>query len=304
MRAVFLACITALGLVSQPAFAGSQKRIAQVELLSFSAAAITPSVVDRGLSADDTGAGEGGRSSIPADFRTHDLSRKFVEFRMAGELNASSPSSLTPPSPGETSPPIAIPDWMRFGQPPSVSPIPMAGTCGSTLYRPSGFLSRAAEYRRAGMFQVMSDIACQYGIPVGLFDAMIIRESRYQTNIFSPKNAFGLTQLLPGTAADLGVNRFDPVENLRGGARYLRDQIDRFGQVHLALAAYNAGPSRVRGGQIPAIAETRNYVADILMNWRRLTDHRQVRMTDFTTPSPTRPSASRAGYRVAVVSLF
>jgi hypothetical protein len=64
---------------------------------------------------------------------------------------------------------------------------------------------------------MMSSIACEYGIPVGLFDAMIIRESGYKAGIYSPKNAFGLTQLMPGTAADLGVNRYDVEQNLRGG---------------------------------------------------------------------------------------
>src|SRR3546814_8671387 len=76
---------------------------------------------------------------------------------------------------------------------------------------------------------------------------MIIRESRYRTDALSPKNAFGLTQLMPGTAASLGVNRYSLEDNLRGGARYLRQQLDRFGHYHLALAAYNAGPGRVRG---------------------------------------------------------
>ena len=99
---------------------------------------------------------------------------------------------------------------------------------------------------------------------------MIIRESGYKAGIYSPKNAFGLTQLMPGTAADLGVNRYDVEQNLRGGARYLRQQLDRFGQVHLALAAYNAGPSRVRDGMLPRIAETQAYVDNVLLNWRRL----------------------------------
>src|SRR3546814_20092419 len=74
----------------------------------------------------------------------------------------------------------------------------------------------------------MCGIACEYGIPVGLFDAMIIRESRYRTDALSPKNAFGLTQLMPGTAASLGVNRHSVEDNLRGGARYLRQQTNRF----------------------------------------------------------------------------
>ena len=139
-----------------------------------------------------------------------------------------------------------------------------------TDYRPSGLLRPDDEFRRRGYFAMMSNIACQYGIPVGLFDAMIIRESRYNASIFSPKNAFGLTQLMPGTAAGLGVNRYDVEQNLRGGARYLRQQLDKFGQYHLALAAYNAGPGRVKNGRVPRIVETQAYVSNILMNWSRL----------------------------------
>ncbi len=75
---------------------------------------------------------------------------------------------------------------------------------------------------------------------------------------------------MPATAPGLGVNRYDPVDNMRGGARYLRSQLDRFGQVHLALATYNAGPGRVRNGSVRAIAETQAYVRNIVANWSRL----------------------------------
>jgi soluble lytic murein transglycosylase-like protein len=76
----------------------------------------------------------------------------------------------------------------------------------------------------------------------------------------------GLAQLMPGTARDLGVNPADPVQNLTGGARYLRQLLDQFdGNVEKALAAYNAGPGRVRSaGGVPAIAETQNYVTSIV----------------------------------------
>src|SRR3546814_5731983 len=67
--------------------------------------------------------------------------------------------------------------------------------CSAAPYRPTGFLRSDAEFRRATYYGLMSNIACEHGIPVGLFDAMIIRESQYQPNIYSPKNAFGLTQL-------------------------------------------------------------------------------------------------------------
>ena len=71
---------------------------------------------------------------------------------------------------------------------------------------------------------------------------------------------------MPATARNLGVNPADPIANLNGGARYLRQLLDQFnGDVEMALAAYNAGPGRVRSsGGVPAIAETRNYVASIV----------------------------------------
>ena len=84
--------------------------------------------------------------------------------------------------------------------------------------------------------------------------------------------ARGLAQLMPGTARYLGVNPDDPMQNLEGGARYLREQLDRFdGDLEKALAAYNAGPGRViRANGIPRIRETQNYVAAIL---GRLSNH-------------------------------
>ena len=142
--------------------------------------------------------------------------------------------------------------------------------CGAAAYRPTGFLAGAAERRRAAYYGLMSSVACEQGIPVGLFDAMILRESGYDPAAVSPKQAFGFAQLMPGTAAALGVNRYDPLQNMRGGARYLRQQLDRFGRVELALAAYNAGPGRVRGGAIPGITETQAYVSSIIANWQRL----------------------------------
>lgn len=99
-----------------------------------------------------------------------------------------------------------------------------------------------------------------------LLSALVWQESRWNPQALSPKGAMGLAQLMPGTARDLGVNPADPVQNLTGGARYLRSLLDQFdGNVEKALAAYNAGPARVRSaGGVPAIAETRAYVASIV----------------------------------------
>lgn len=97
-----------------------------------------------------------------------------------------------------------------------------------------------------------------------LFQALIKQESRFNVAISSPVGAYGLTQLMPGTASDLGVNRYDPMDNLRGGARYITTQLNRFGNIPHALAAYNAGPGRViEYGGVPPFTETQGYVRNI-----------------------------------------
>lgn len=103
------------------------------------------------------------------------------------------------------------------------------------------------------------------GVDVKLLRAVAWRESRWRMDAVSPKGALGIMQLMPGTAAELGVNPFDRDANVHGGARYLARQMSRFGSVPLALAAYNAGPGAVlRWGGIPPYAETQAYVASIM----------------------------------------
>lgn len=109
-------------------------------------------------------------------------------------------------------------------------------------------------------------LAAKYDISPALLDALVWQESRWNAAAVSPAGARGLAQLMPATSRQLGVDWRDPRANLEGGARYLRQQLDRFdGDVEKALAAYNAGPGRVaRAGGIPAIRETRNYVTAIM----------------------------------------
>jgi soluble lytic murein transglycosylase-like protein len=112
--------------------------------------------------------------------------------------------------------------------------------------------------------QVARDAARRYGVPEDLFLRLVQQESGWNTGALSPKGAIGLAQLMPGTAARLGVDASDPTENLDGGARYLRQQYDTFGTWQLALAAYNAGPGAVQQySGIPPFAETQNYVLAI-----------------------------------------
>jgi soluble lytic murein transglycosylase-like protein len=112
----------------------------------------------------------------------------------------------------------------------------------------------------------LKQAAVSANISPTLLAALVWQESRWNPQAVSSKGAMGLAQLMPATARDLGVNPADPVANLVGGARYLRYLLDEFdGNVEKALAAYNAGPGRVRSaGGVPAIAETRNYVASIV----------------------------------------
>lgn len=97
-----------------------------------------------------------------------------------------------------------------------------------------------------------------------LFQSLIKQESRFNPTAQSHVGAYGLCQLMPGTASDLGVDPYVIEQNLDGGARYIATQLGAFGRVDHALAAYNAGPGNVRKyGGIPPFEETQNYVVRI-----------------------------------------
>jgi soluble lytic murein transglycosylase-like protein len=118
----------------------------------------------------------------------------------------------------------------------------------------------------------IAELSARFDLSPALMEALVWQESRWNEHAVSPVGAQGLAQLMPGTARYLGVDPRDPYANLEGGARYLREQLDRFdGDLEKALAAYNAGPGRVeRAGGIPNIRETKQYVAAIM---GRLSNH-------------------------------
>lgn len=114
---------------------------------------------------------------------------------------------------------------------------------------------------------LIKEAADYYSLPVALVRAVIAAESNFEARAVSRAGALGLMQLRPQTAAAMSVtNSFDPRDNIYGGARYLRLMLNQFqGDVALAAAAYNAGPSAVKRARgIPPFKETRDYVARVV----------------------------------------
>ena len=113
--------------------------------------------------------------------------------------------------------------------------------------------------------EAIAQSAARHSVSPALVEAVAWQESRFNQTAVSQKGATGVMQLMPATASDLGVDAGDLRSNVDGGTAYLAQQIRRFGDLGLALAAYNAGPKAIeRWGGVPPYAETRNYVRAIL----------------------------------------
>ena len=134
---------------------------------------------------------------------------------------------------------------------PAPTPAPAPRAAGLRAGVPYGDLFRAA--------------AARHGLDPALLAGLAKVESGYNSRAVSPAGARGLMQLMPGTAAELGVDPLDPAEAVSGAARLIKGHLRSFGSLELALAAYNAGPGAVRRfGGIPPYAETRAYVPKVL----------------------------------------
>lgn len=120
--------------------------------------------------------------------------------------------------------------------------------------------------------KVIADAAGRYGVDPLLIEVVIWHESGFNPYALSKQGAMGLMQIMPDTAELLGLDDpWDPVQNVEGGTRYLADQIYRFGDLGLALAAYNAGPGAVlKYGGVPPYPETINYVDSILAEYQSI----------------------------------
>lgn len=124
----------------------------------------------------------------------------------------------------------------------------------------------------AQLEQLVQANGASFGVDPSLIKAIIANESGFNPNATSRTGAQGLMQLEPDTAAGLGVSdAYDPAQNIYGGTRYIRGLLDRFhGDMHLAVAAYNAGPGAVeKYGDVPPYAETQNYVQNVIASYRK-----------------------------------
>jgi soluble lytic murein transglycosylase-like protein len=127
-------------------------------------------------------------------------------------------------------------------------------------------------------YPIITRAARRYQLEEPLLHAVITAESAYNPNAVSSKGAVGLMQLMPKTARRYGVrNRYDPVQNVNGGARYLRDLLGMFkNDIRLAVAAYNAGENAVikHGRNIPPYRETKVFVAKVMTLYRKFRSRR------------------------------
>ena len=130
---------------------------------------------------------------------------------------------------------------------PAVPAVPVAAAAVPSLLSAADLADAAAD---------------KYGLPRQLVRSVMAAESGFQPLVVSPKGAIGLMQLMPGTAAQLGVDPFDPAQNVDAGTRYLRDLLEKYnGGLRHALAAYNAGPGAVdKYNGVPPYRETVNYI--------------------------------------------
>jgi hypothetical protein len=140
---------------------------------------------------------------------------------------------------------------------------------------------------RAAFTPLIDEAAERMQLRCELLHAVVQAESAYDPDAYSRAGAVGLMQLMPATAERYGVsNSWDPKENIDGGARYLRDLMERFDQdLRLVLAAYNAGENAVEkyGNRIPPYPETRRYVEKVLANLKRNRRQAAAQSTDQPT---------------------
>ena len=170
--------------------------------------------------------------------------------------------------------PTAEIEHFEAAPPEPVEASPSANKAKTATLKPSANGNVASFPSRpvTDLSQVINEASGRYRLDPDLVNSVIKAESDFQVRAVSPKGAQGLMQLMPGTAAQMGVpNAFDPQANVDGGTRYLRELLERYNfDLVKALAAYNAGPQRVEHfGGVPPYYETRAYVARIVKDFNK-----------------------------------
>jgi len=191
---------------------------------------------------------------------------------------------------GAPVPPPPAPTQVKKSAPPKPGVPPKGTAAAKTAPQPAQVLDPGA------YDEIITRYAVEFSLDPKLLQSMIATESGFNPYAVSPKGAQGLMQLMPDTAARLGVtNPFDPEDNISGGARYIRFLLDTFADrpednLILSLAAYNAGENLVQKlGRIPNIRETNEYVRGIIQRYgKRTMDVPAAAVPAIPTPSTFR----------------
>jgi hypothetical protein len=182
-----------------------------------------------------------------------------------------------PPPPGQQDP---TPSAQHFGQPGvmegppapnQASPATHHAAAGPAAPHPVAATPPVSPGPQATVGEAVVQAAKQVGVPPQLVFAIIQAESSGNQGAVSKAGAIGRGQLMPGTAADMGLDPHDPGQNIYGTARYIKGLLEKFHSIPLAVAAYNAGPGAVQKYRgVPPFPETRTYVARVLQNYKSL----------------------------------
>jgi soluble lytic murein transglycosylase-like protein len=176
------------------------------------------------------------------------------------------------PAPGSAPPGFSAALNAALNAAPPAGALAAGGTLPGGLAWPVARAQGPAPVPPAQIDALVDQNAATWQVDPALLKAVIANESGFNANATSKVGAQGLMQLMPETAASLGVrDAYDPAQNVAGGARYLRGLLDRFGgDQRLAVAAYNAGPGAVaKYGDVPPYAETQNYVTNVLASFEK-----------------------------------
>jgi peptidoglycan DL-endopeptidase CwlO len=163
--------------------------------------------------------------------------------------------------------------WSPFESRYDLANVPRCANCFESLTKSCPFVTAGGSKHIVA--QTVREAGARFGLPDELLYAMIFVESRCNADARSERGATGLMQVMPATAREVGYDATSLRGNIFAGAKYLSQMKERFGDLDLALAAYNAGPSRVqRHAGIPPLSETQNYVKKVRIVFDRLSTKR------------------------------